>query len=173
MRLLLAPLLALAIAAAACSDTTADTAAPTTSAPTTTSVETTTTLAPAESTTTTTATTTTTTVAATTTLPPFPAERKNLEHGGETWAVILAASEEFSDPKLIAATQAAASAGYNTGATDCDVGVAEALGLPEDTRLASVSVYFETEADAQAALLAFESRGISGVVATVFTYCLD
>jgi hypothetical protein len=43
--------------------------------------------------------------------------------------------------------------------------------MPEGTK--TVSVYLETEADARAALLAFEARGISGVVALVQTFCLD
>ena len=103
----------------------------------------------------------------------FPPARQNLEHGGETWAVILAAAEDFSDPVLGVAVEWAAAAGYTTGVTDCDLGVAEAIGLPSNASVASVSVYFETEQDAQAALLAFEVREIPGIVATVFTYCLD
>ena len=43
--------------------------------------------------------------------------------------------------------------------------------MPDGTL--TVSVYFETEADAQQAQLAFEARGFNGVVATVQTFCLD
>jgi hypothetical protein len=96
-----------------------------------------------------------------------------LEHGGETWVVILAASEDFDDPVLDQAVDDATAAGYHTGPTDCDVGVAEALGLPENSYLASVSVYLESEADAGAALVAFEARGVGGTVALVQTFCLD
>ena len=84
--------------------------------------------------------------------------------------VVLAGSDDFNDPVLDEATQAAEDAGYNTGPTDCDFGAAEALGS-EGT--VTVSVYLETEVDAQAALLAFEARGVSGVVAQVQTFCLD
>ena len=87
--------------------------------------------------------------------------------------MILAAAEDFGDPALTVAVESASAAGYSTGPTDCDKGVAEAIGLAPDASIASVSVYFESEADAQAALLAFEAREIPGIVATVFTYCLD
>jgi hypothetical protein len=126
------------------------------------------------STTTTTPPTTTppTTVPPTTSaLPAFPAGRETLEHGGDTWAIVLAGSDNVNDAVLTEATQAAEDAGYVTGATDCDLGAEEALGMPDGTL--TVSVYFDTEADAQAALLAFEARGVSGVVATVKTFCLD
>jgi hypothetical protein len=106
-------------------------------------------------------------------LPPFPPERTSLEHGGETWAVILAAAEDYGDPALDQATAAATAAGYHTGSTDCDSGVAAAVGMPEGSAVVSVSVYFDTQADAQAALLAFQARGVDGTVATVTTYCLD
>ena len=86
--------------------------------------------------------------------------------------VVLAGSDDFNDPVLDEATQAAEDAGYNTGPTDCDFGAAEALG-PEGSVTVTVSVYLETEVDAQAALLAFEARGVSGVVAQVQTFCLD
>jgi hypothetical protein len=116
---------------------------------------------------------TTTTQAPTTTLPPFPPERESLEHGGETWVVILAASDDFGDPTLDQAVDDADAAGYTTGPTDCDVGVAEAVGLSEGSYVVSVSVYLETEADAEAALVAFEARGVDGTVALVQTFCLD
>ena len=47
-------------------------------------------------------------------------------------------------------------------------------GTLQDGQAYSVSVYFETEADAELALAAFEAAGYSGaVVATVETFCLD
>ncbi|MET0566044.1 MAG: hypothetical protein ABW021_06355 [Acidimicrobiia bacterium] len=132
---------------------------------------------------------TTTTTPVTTTLPPtttsttapaqpsttaladFPPERESLEHGADTWVVVLAGSATPDDPVLAEAIVAAEEAGYTTGATDCDDGAPEALGQPDGN--STVSVYLENEADARAALLAFEARGISGVVAQVKTFCLD
>jgi hypothetical protein len=107
----------------------------------------------------------------TTDLPGFPPARETLEHGADTWAVVLAGSDNVNDPALTEAMQAAEDAGYVTGPTDCDEGAEAALGMPDGTL--TVSVYFETEADAQAALLVFEARGVSGVVALVQTFCLD
>ena len=107
----------------------------------------------------------------TTALPGFPPERESLEHGADTWAVVLAGSDNVNDPALTEAIQAAEDAGYLTGPTDCDEGAEAALGMPDGTL--TVSVYFENEADAQAALLAFEARGVTGVVALVQTFCLD
>jgi hypothetical protein len=94
-----------------------------------------------------------------------------LEHGGVTWAVVLAGAETADDPALSDAIRAAEDAGYVAGSTDCDEGAQEALGQPDGN--STVSVYVESEADAQAALLAFEARGISGVVTQVTTFCLD
>ncbi|MDF2731178.1 MAG: hypothetical protein K0T01_2969, partial [Acidimicrobiia bacterium] len=107
----------------------------------------------------------------TTTLPAFPPERASLEHGADTWVVVLAGSDTPDDPVLADAILAAEEAGYTTGATDCDDGAPEALGQPDGN--STVSVYLENEADAHAALLAFEARGVSGVVAQVQTFCLD
>jgi len=115
--------------------------------------------------------TTTTAQLPTTTLPAFPPERTSLEHGADTWVVVLAGSETPDDPVLAEAILAAEEAGYTTGATDCDDGAPEALGQPDGS--STVSVYLENEADARAALLAFEARGVSGVVAQVQTFCLD
>jgi ABC-type Fe3+-hydroxamate transport system substrate-binding protein len=169
-----------ALVAAACSGTTATSTSATSSDPATTVVETTTTTAGTttavpETTTTPQPPETTTTAApeTTTTLPPFPPARQDLQHGGETWVVVLAAAEDFNAPALDAAVQAASDAGYATGATDCDMGAAAVVGLPEDTHVYSVSVYLETEADAAAALTAFEARSVTGDVGTVMTFCLD
>ncbi len=105
-------------------------------------------------------------------LPVFPAERTSLEHGGDTWAVVLAGSENLDDPVLTEAAHEAEQAGFTTGATDCDFGASEALGLPA-SGVYTISVYLENEADAEAALRAFEARGVSGVVALVQTFCMD
>lgn len=105
------------------------------------------------------------------TLPVFPPQRENVEHGGSTWAAVLAAARAEDDPAISAAVQAARDAGYDVGLTDCDEGAAEAFGQP-DARY-TVSVYFDTEADARTAGLAFEARNIDAVVAEVRTFCLD
>jgi hypothetical protein len=115
-------------------------------------------------------TSTTTTLA----LPAFPPGRETLEHGGDAWVVVLAASEDFNDEALAAAEEQASEAGYLTGATDCDFGAAAALGLPEsESHFYTVSVYLDSEVDARAALDAFRARGIDGAVGVVQTYCLD
>jgi hypothetical protein len=154
--------LVLAILVAACGS--GDAADSTTSAPTPT-----TTAPPA----TTTSEQATTTVAPTTTapLPEFPPARVDLEQGGSTWAVVLAGAPDSDDPAITDAVAAAEDAGYTTGPTDCDEGAAEALG--QDGYALTISVYFDTEADAQAAAAAFEARGVTGVVAEIQTFCLD
>jgi|GEM_PF-5858568 len=170
-RVLLAAGIAVSIVSGACS-TEAETT--TTVGATTSTFSSSTTEATAVQTTTSTTVETSTTTTAqspTTTLPAFPPARQDLEHGGSTWVVVLGGSETPDDPVLAEAILAAEQAGYVTGATDCDDGAPEALGLPDGT--STVSVYLENEADAHAALLAFEARGVSGVVAEVQTFCLD
>lgn len=117
---------------------------------------------------------TTTTVATTSTTTPelaFPPARENLEHGGLTWAVVLAGAADPEDPVVVAAEQAATDAGYTVGWTDCDEGAAEALGLPGGTL--TISVYFDTERLAEQAAEAFQARGVDATVAEVQTFCLD
>lgn len=104
-------------------------------------------------------------------LPEFPPERTDLAHGGPTWAVVLAGGSTPEDPAIVAAATAAQDAGYTSAWTDCDEGAAEALGMSGGT--ITLSVYFETEVDAEAAAAAFAARGIDGVVAEVRTFCLD
>jgi hypothetical protein len=156
--------------------------APTTPAPTESTTVVETTVITPEPTTTTEATTTTGATATTTllvssttiTLPPFPPGRTELEHGGDTWAVVLAASEDIDSTELLTAESAAQDAGYVTGATDCDFGAATILGRPEeDGHFYTVSVYFNTENDADSALEAFRARGVEGAVGVVQTFCLD
>jgi hypothetical protein len=117
------------------------------------------------------ATTTTIVEVTTTSLPPFPPGRQDLEHGGPTWAVVLAGAATADDPAIQDAIQAATDAGYSTGPTDCDEGAAEALG--QSGEILTISVYLEDEADARAAALAFDARGVDGVVAEIRTFCLD
>jgi hypothetical protein len=173
---LLAATLTLAACGTGADATTTTSTAPSAEETTTTAAETTTS---APATTTTTAATTTTTVPATTTteaptttLASFPPERESIQQGETVWAVVLAGAAAFDDPALEAAVQAANDAGYEfVGPTDCDVGAPEALGLP-DTAL-TVSVYLNSEADANAAAAAFEARGVDGVVAQLQLFCLD
>jgi hypothetical protein len=133
----------------------------TSSPPTTTTIATTTTVQA-----------TTTTQAPATTLVSFPPERESIQQGETVWAVVLAGAETFDDPALEAAVQAANDAGYEfVGPTDCDVGAPEALGLPDSAL--TVSVYLNSEADANAAADAFAGRGVDGVVAELQLFCLD
>jgi hypothetical protein len=133
----------------------------TSSPPTTTTIATTTTVQA-----------TTTTQAPATTLVSFPPERESIQQGETVWAVVLAGAQTFDDPALEAAVQAANDAGYEfVGPTDCDVGAPEALGLPESAL--TVSVYLNSEADANAAVAAFAARGVDGVVAELQLFCLD
>ena len=104
-------------------------------------------------------------------LPEFPEQRTDLVHGAPTWAVVLAGAANPEDPAILTAEQAATDAGYNTGWTDCDEGAAEALGM--QAGIITLSVYFETEEDAEMAAEAFAARGVDGVVAEVRTFCLD
>jgi hypothetical protein len=153
-------------------DETSTGATPSTDLTSTTMPETTTTLLP---TTTTTMVTTTSTAPTTTTLPPFPETLEDLEHGGRVWAVVLAAVDAPTgqDPVLDAAVAAAGDAGYLTGATNCDMGASEALGVPAASSMMTVSVYFDSDSSARAAATAFEARGIETGVGQVQTYCLD
>ena len=106
--------------------------------------------------------------------PAFPPAAASVAHGGTTWAVVLDGVIGFGpDPALDAAVSAAADAGYSAGPTDCDLGADAALGLPADADVTTVSVYFDTEADAVAAEAAFAARGVDSVVAQVQTFCLE
>lgn len=166
----------LLLTAAACSDGTANEGEATTVVTITTTTTTEPESATSTSTSTTTPSTTSTTEPSTTTTVeplPFPPERQNLTHGGDTWVVILAASEVFDDPVLDTAVGDAEAAGYHTGPTDCDFGAADVLGLPDDQQYYTVSVYLSNQADAEAALDAFEAQGVSGTVGVVQTFCLD
>ena len=107
-------------------------------------------------------------------LPAFPAESTNLVHGGDIWAAVLAVGSDPQDPALQKAVTDAADAGYFAGPTDCDQGAPEALGVDGNLPgVFSVSVYFDTEADARAAVDAFEARSIPAVAGVVQTFCLD
>lgn len=104
----------------------------------------------------------------------FPPAREDLEHGGSTWAVVLAGAREAEAPALVEAEAAAARAGYVTGPTDCDRDAPEALGLAGEPPTFTVSVYFRTQEESRRGLDAFHAHGFrGGAVAQVETYCLD
>jgi hypothetical protein len=116
----------------------------------------------------------------TATVPPadnaeFPPEAP-LGHGGTTWALYLAISDDPEDPVLEAARQSATDAGYLSeqagGSLGCDEGAPEALNASTDTM--AVAVYFATQAEAEQARTAFASRGQDAVdIVEVTNYCLD
>jgi hypothetical protein len=91
------------------------------------------------------------------------------------WAVVLAVATDYDDRVLAEAVWSAAEVGYETGPTDCDVGVEEIVGLPSEeeggAHIVSVSLYFESTAQAEAFVAAYEPevRGIG----QVRTFCLD
>ena len=104
-------------------------------------------------------------------LPTLPPEAESVTQGGTTWAVVLAGASEVGDPALAAAAEAARRAGYAAGPTDCDVGAPEAVGLSAGDF--TVSVYLDSEADANLARVGLSLRGVEGTVAEVQTFCLD
>jgi len=120
--------------------------------------------------------TTTTLPATTTTLPELPPAKDDLEHGGQAWAVYLAVSEDFTDPDLLEAATVADTYGYFAGVTDinCDQGAAAAVGIAPGGSEAVVGIYFDSEADAEAFILAWEARGLETIGSgLVQTFCLD
>jgi len=128
-----------------------------------------------EATTTTSTTTTSTTTPTTTTLPGLPPEFFGQTHGGDAWAVVLMVSDVIDDPAFDEATEAARAVGYHPSSTDCDFGAATVFGKTdeEETHYYSVSLYFQNEEDATAALEGLRARGIDGAVGVVQTYCMD
>jgi hypothetical protein len=169
----------LAVLSVACGGGATDESTTSTLASTTTSTTIATTTTQAPTTTSTIVTTTTSTVASTTTtLPEFPQTLTTLTHGGDAWAVYLAVADnyEFTAPELGEAQDLAEMYGIEigTGELACDHGGAEALGLDPDEEWAAVSALFESEADAQQFVDAFEARGHSVVgLGLVQTFCLD
>jgi hypothetical protein len=106
----------------------------------------------------------------------FPPEA-TLEHGGHTFGVYLAISDDPEDPALTAARDKATEAGYLTtnyayGSLGCDEGAPEALEASTDTM--AVAVYFTEEAQANQAKTAFATidQTVVGIV-PVINYCLD
>lgn len=157
--------------------TTSTDGSPSSSASTSTAVVSTSSTSPSSSTTSTTGSTTTSTTApassTTSAGSGFPPQRAVLEHGGTTWAVVLYGSEDAADPLFDNPLSVLTSVGYTSGITDCDQGAADVLGLPDGYSYLTLSVYFETEADARAAVTAFAGRGVDAVAGQVETYCLD
>lgn len=167
----MAMLLVVGCSSESSSSTTAGNASTTTEA-----IATSTSSTPTTSTTTPLATTTTALASTTTTLPPFPVPNSQLEHGGESWAVYLAVTDDFADPALDEAAATAQSYGFLAGATDinCDQGAAEAVGVAPGGSEAVVGVYFDSELDANQFVLAIQARGhpVAGT-GLVQTFCLD
>ena len=110
--------------------------------------------------------------APTTTLPPFPPFLSELPDPPDVWSVVLAGSPDFDDPVLAQAIADAAAAGYDVGATDCDEGAAEAIGMAGDG-VYTITVYLNSEEDAHAAADAFAARDVPATVALVHLFCLD
>jgi hypothetical protein len=110
--------------------------------------------------------------APTTTLPPFPPFLAELPDPPDVWSVVLAGSADFDDPVLDQAIADAAAAGYDVGKTDCDEGAAEAIGM-DGSGVYTITIYLNSEADANAAAEAFAARGVDATVALVTLFCLD
>lgn len=152
--------------------TTADSAAPTTTAAPTTAPPTTTAPTTAAPVTVPPATEPPVTDAPTTTLPPFPPFLTELPDPPDVWSVVLAGSADFDDPVLDQAIADAAAAGYTVGKTDCDEGAAEAIGM-DGSGVYTITIYLNSQADANAAATAFAARGVDATVALVTLFCLD
>ena len=144
----------------------------------TTARDTTTTTSTSVASTTPSSTATSSTIAEPPPLPAFPPEFTGLTHGGNAWALYLAIAPpgQYDAPELQAADAARAEAGYRSGggfsSLACDQGAPEALG--RDGSSVAAAVYFQTQAQAQQAQDAFQSRGhpVVGIV-NVETGCLD
>lgn len=120
--------------------------------------------------------TTATTGTSTPALPEFPPEFTGLTQGGSAWGLYLAVAPQYEAPELQGADAVAGEAGYSSGQgfsdLACDEGAAQALGVSGTAY--TVSLYFETEAQAVQAREAFQARGHSVAgVALVTTRCLD
>lgn len=141
-----------------------------------------------ETTTTTTAppgTTTTTSPAVTSTTlpgPPAPVSFTDMDPTAMYWGLYAYAAEDLSTPGawvafvntgnyLGLAGVTPAESYYSFGEIGCDLPAADALGL--DPALLTISMYFETEAEAQAALAAFPGVDPPLGIAEVELYCTD
>ncbi len=90
----------------------------------------------------------------------------------QTWAVVLAGSSQPRDQILEAAIADAALAGYEATPTNCDLGASDALGMASRGSY-TVSVYFNTEKEADAAVIDLAALSIIGVVVNVQMSCPD
>lgn len=104
--------------------------------------------------------------------PALPKEVPGQE-GGTYFAVFVAVTKSASDPAIAAARSRAQALGYEggDGEIDCTRGARAQLKLPATGAYDAFSVFFATQADADAAAAAFGSD-IAGV-AKVTPYCLD
>ena len=176
-------LVAVALLAAACSsdDTSDDTTTTLDPPPTTFTPATTTTVAATTSvaeTTTTSTSTTTTTMAG----PPAPVSFSDIEPTAMYWGLYAYAAEDLSTPGawvafvntgnyLGLAGVSPAESYYSFGEIGCDLPAADVLGVDPD--LLTISMYFETEADASAALAAFPGVDPPVGIAEVELFCAD
>lgn len=111
--------------------------------------------------------------------PSYPPTATNVVHGGQYWAVYLAISRTYGDPKLDAAERQARAVGYREfsgGDIGCDRGAREGLvragiQLDPDVNYVTRSLLFATQRDAQAFVDAYQPPVVGTVQVT--TYCLD
>lgn len=90
---------------------------------------------------------------------------------GQTgWALVLAGAQQPFDALLEETVNIAANKGYETTATNCDQGAAEALQMDPDTTY-TVSIHTDSKEKATTLLDEFSGIGIEGVVTRVTTGC--
>jgi hypothetical protein len=106
---------------------------------------------------------------------PTEAARARAEHGESYWGVYLHAGESTRGldaeeaGKLLRERGLALGEDFSKGELGCDVGAAEALGLPEET--IAIGVYFRDEADARAFAASLPREPVG--IARVQTMCRD
>jgi len=90
--------------------------------------------------------------------------------GANVWAVVVAGASQPHDTLLSMTVDDLAAVGYQTTPTNCNQGAAEALGMAPAESF-TVSVHFETEAEAASANRKLEAAGLGGIVAMVKVKC--
>lgn len=111
-------------------------------------------------------------------LAPLPPAQEEPVHGGNAWAVYLAAATDISDPEIADAIALLEDLGYvagwGSGDLACDRGGAQAVGVDPSDGYAVVGAYFDTVLDAARFVVALDARGHSVLgLGLVRTYCLD
>ena len=88
------------------------------------------------------------------------------------WAVVLAGASQPNDPLLAEVVAEVADLGHDVTPTNCDRGAADVLGMsPESTF--TVSIHFDTEVAASAALDDLTAADIPGHLAEIDIVCPD